>query len=134
VAAAEVSLDVEFSQSPGGCAGNAFTECLRSELVNVLVVADANALGDRKIGPVADYIALLSLAQFKTFNTCDTFPTLLDMFTPACADRPAAEAPSAQDIDYLKALYRGNNALKLWMQKSLVAERMARGSADSPKP
>ena len=126
------ALDVEFSQSPGGCAGSAFTECLSSDLVNVLVVADANALAHSKIGPVADYIALISLAQFRTLATCDPFPTLLDMFTPACADRPAAEAPSTQDIGYLKALYRGNNALKLWMQKSLVAERMARGS--SPKP
>jgi len=128
------SLDVEFSQSAGGCAGSAFTDCLSSDLVNVLVVADANALADRKIGPVADYIALISLAQFRTLDTCDASPTLLDMFTPACADRPAAEAPSEQDIGYLKALYRGNNALKLWMQKSLVAERMARGLADAPKP
>lgn len=128
------SLDVEFSQSAGGCAGSAFTDCLSSDLVNVLVMANANALADRKIGPVADYIALISLAQFKALDTCDAFPTLLDLFTPACADRLAAEAPSAQDIGYLKALYRGNNALKLWMQKSLVAERMARGSADSPKP
>ena len=128
------SLDLEFSQSPGGCAGSAFTECLSSELVNVLVVADANALGDRKIGPVADYIALISLAQFRTLGACDGLPTLLDMFTPACAGRPAAEAPSEQDIGYLRALYRGNNALKLWMQKSLVAERMARGPVDPPKP
>lgn len=128
------SLDVEFSQSASGCAGSAFTECLSSDLVNVLVVANANALADRKIGPVADYIALIALAQFRTLGACDASPTLLDMFTPACADRPAAEAPSAQDIGYLKALYRGNNALKLWMQKSLVAERMARGTPDSPKP
>lgn len=125
---------MEFSHSPGGCAGSAFTECLSSNLVNVLVVADANALTGRKIGPLADYIALVSLAQFKTLDTCDAFPTLLDMFTPACADRPGAEAPAAQDIGYLKALYNGNNALKLWMQKTLVAERMARGPAASPKP
>ena len=37
-------------------------------------------------------------------------------------------------MGYLSALYRGNNALKLWMQKSLVAERMARGLDESPKP
>ncbi len=128
------SLDVEFSHSPGGCAGSAFTECLSSNLVNILVVADANVLTGRSIGPIADYIALISLAQFRSLDTCDAFPTLLDMFTPACADRPAAAAPGAQDVGYLKALYRGNNALKLWMQKSLVAERMARGPADSPKP
>jgi len=128
------SLDVEFSHMPPGCAGSAFTECLSSQFVNILVVADANALSGRQIGPIANYIALLSLAQFKTLDTCDAFPTLLDMFTRACADRPAAEAPAAQDIGYLKALYNGNNALKLWMQKSLVAERMARGPADSPKP
>jgi hypothetical protein len=128
------SLDVEFSQSPGGCAGSAFTECLSSDLVNVLVVADGNALAHSQIGPVADYIALIALAQFRTIDTCDALPTLLDMFTPACADRPAVDAPGAQDIGYLKALYNGNNALKVWMQKSLVAERMARGSAGAPKP
>jgi len=82
------SLDVEFSQSAGGCAGSAFTECLSSDLVNVLVVADANALADRKIGPVANYIAVISLAQFRTLDTCDGLPTLLDMFTPAAPTAP----------------------------------------------
>jgi hypothetical protein len=110
---------------PGGCAGSAFTECLSSDFVNILIVADASALSDRKIGPVADYIALISMAQFKTLATCDALPTLLDMFTPVCADRPAAETPGAQDVAYLKALYRGNGALKLWMQKNLAAEKMA---------
>lgn len=128
------SLDLADSHMPGGCAGSAFTECLSSDFVNVLVVADANALSDRKIGPVADYIALIAVAQFKTLETCDAFPTLLDMFTPACADRAAAEAPAAQDIAYLKALYRGNSALKLWMQKSQAAEHMAGDATDAPKP
>jgi hypothetical protein len=119
------SLDTEDSHMPGGCAGSAFTECLSSDFVNILIVADASALSDRKIGPIADYIALISMAQFKTLATCDALPTLLDMFTPACADRPAAETPGAQDVAYLKALYRGNGALKLWMQKNLAAEKMA---------
>jgi hypothetical protein len=128
------SLDLGDNRTPGGCAGSAFTECLSSDFVNVLVVADANALSDRKIGPVADYIALIAVAQFKTLETCDAFPTLLDMFTPACADRAGAEAPAAQDIAYLKALYRGNSALKLWMQKSQAAEHMAGDATDAPKP
>jgi hypothetical protein len=124
------SLDLADSHTPGGCSGSAFTECLSSDFVNVLVVADANALTDRRIGPVADYIALVALGQFKTLETCDAFPTLLDMFTPACADRQVAEAPGAQDLGYLKALYRGNGALKLWMQKTQAAQHMA--GAPSP--
>jgi hypothetical protein len=124
------SLDLGDNRAPGGCAGSAFTECLSADFVNILVVADANALSGRQIGPVADYIALVSLAQFKTLDTCDALPTVLDMFTPACADRAVAQAPAAQDVGYLKALYSGNNALKLWIQKSLVAERMAK----SPDP
>jgi len=119
------SLDLADNHMPGGCAGSAFTSCLSSQFVNVLVVADANALSGRKIGPVADYIALISIAQFKTLETCDSAPTLLDMFTPACADRSVADAPAKQDISYLKALYAGPSSLKLWMQKSLIAERMA---------
>ena len=128
------SLDLADSHTPGGCAGSAFTACLSSDFANILVVADANALTDRKIGVVADYIALIAVAQFKMLETCDAFPTLLDTFTPACADRPAAEAPAAQDIAYLKALYRGNSALKLWMQKSQAAEHMAGDASDAPKP
>jgi len=119
------SLDLADNHMPGGCAGSAFTECLSSQLVNVLVVADANALAGRNIGSVADYIALISMAQFKSLETCDARPTLLDMFTPACADRAIADSPAKQDIAYLKALYRSPVALKLWMQRSLIAERMA---------
>jgi hypothetical protein len=118
------SLDLEFGHMPGGCAGSAFTECLSSELVNVLVVADGVALDGRKIGPIADYIALVSLAQFRTPQACDPLPTLLDLFTPACG--AAAGAPATMDLGYLKALYRGANAMKLWLQKSYLAERMAR--------
>jgi hypothetical protein len=126
------SLDLALNHTPGGCAGSAFSECLSSELVNVLVVADANALSGRKLSPVADYIALIALAQFKTLETCDPAPTLLDMFTPACADRAIAETPAQQDIGYLTALYHGPTTLKLWLQKSLIAERMARPPPPSP--
>lgn len=92
---------------PGGCGGSAFTECLSSQFVNVLVVADANALSGRKIGPVADHIALISIAQFKTLDTCDS-------------------APAKQDMGYLKALYAGPSSLKFWLQKSELTEHMAR--------
>ena len=122
------SLDLEFSHMPGGCAGSAFTDCLRSDFANILVVADANALSGRKIGAVADYIALISLAQFKAAKTCSAPPSLLDMFTPSCAGRGVADAPAGLDLGYLKALYRGGNALRLWLQKSLIAERMARSA------
>jgi hypothetical protein len=120
------SLDVEFSHEPGGCAGSAFTECLSSQIVNVLVIADANALAGRNIRPVAEYIAMISLAQFKMAKGCDAAHTLLDMFNPGCAGHPAAETPAAVDIAYLKALYGGGGALKLWVQKTQAAERMAR--------
>ncbi len=126
------SLDLADSHAPGGRAGSAFTECLSSQLVNTLVVVDANALSGRKIGPIADYIALVSLAQFKMLDTCDEPPSLLDMFTPGCADRPAADGPAPEDVGYLKALYRGTGALKLWMQKSLMAERMATPAPAKP--
>lgn len=126
------SLDLVDNRMPGGCAGSAFSECLSSQFVNVLVVADANALASRQIGPVADYIAMISIAQFKAPDSCDAAPTLLDMFTSACANRPVADAPSRQDIGYLKALYAGPSSLKLWMQKSLIAERMAAMPPSSP--
>jgi hypothetical protein len=58
-------------------------------------------------------------------------PRLLAAILPSTG---GALAHSAQDIGYLKALYNGANALKLWMQKSLAAERMARGSAGASNP
>ena len=126
------SLDLAQSHMPAGCAGSAFSECLSSQFVNILIVADVNALSGREIEPVADYISLISLAQFKMVETCDATPTLLDMFTPACAERPVANAPARQDVGYLKALYGGPASLKLWLQKSEIALRMARSPPPGP--
>jgi hypothetical protein len=61
-------------------------------LAAILTLAGA-ALAHSQIGPVADYIALIALAQFRTLETCDALPTLLDMFTPACAGHRGTQRP-----------------------------------------
>ena len=62
------------------------------------------------------------------------FSTLLDMSTARSRDVSLPRLARRTSATRRRSGYRRNNALKLWMQKSLVAERIARGPADSPKP
>jgi hypothetical protein len=112
------------AQTPEGCAGSQFTRCLSSLFVNVLVVADGNALDGRPTGPLADYIALLALSQSRTLEGCDGLPSILDLLSTSCGDRPEPDGLTDSDVGYLKGLYRTNLETVMSTQKNGIAGQM----------
>ncbi len=103
-----------------------FTHCLSSLFVNVLIVADANALNGRPIGPIADYIALLALSQSRSLDGCDALPSILDLLSTKCGGRSKPDGLTDSDLAYLKALYWTNLETELVVEKGQIAEKMAR--------
>ena len=115
---------------PGGCAGSAFTRCLTSSFSNVLIVVDGKALDGRRIGPVADYVAMLALSQARSLDGCEALPSIIDLLSKACADRPAPATWTDADIAYLQGLYKTSLETKFWVEKDSIANRMTA----APKP
>lgn len=76
---------------------------LRDDLNKVIVVVDASGLGDVPLPQLADYIAMVSLAQVDPDGRTERFDTILNLFS---ADG-AATGLSDWDRAYLQALYSG---------------------------
>ena len=119
---------LNMGQMPGGCAGSSFTHCISSLFANVLIVVDGRAVEGRQIGPIADYIAVLALSQASALDDCSALPSILDLQSSKCGDRPKPDSWTDDDAAYLKGLYRANLETVLWVEKDSIADQMVRGS------
>jgi hypothetical protein len=121
--------------TPGGCAGSRLTQCVRSLFTNVLIVVDAPAMEGRRIGPIADYIAMLALSQAKSLDTCGALSSILDLMAEACADRSAPATWTDSDIAYLTALYKVDLSTVMGLEKDNIANQMTGAQlASRPSP
>lgn len=74
---------------------------LHSIFYNAIIVANPEALLDHEMGTLADYIAMLALAQTQPLTQCPVLPSILSLFVPGCA----AAGLTPQDEGYLRGLY-----------------------------
>jgi len=101
--------------------GTRLGDGLRSGLYNVIIVVDPAKLADNEIGALADYIAMLALAQVKTQDTCQPLDSILNLLADGCP-RPAAL--TANDIGYLTALYKMSPESSIQVQRNEMAYQM----------
>ncbi len=120
-------VDAPNNGTPSGCAGSKFTSCLRTVFKNVLVVVDNGRVRNQPLGPVTDYLAMLTLSQPSSLDGCLPLTSVIDLFAPAaCPGRPAPDGLTGADAAYLTALYASNPEAKTAAQQSEIAHRMAR--------
>ena len=84
--------------------GTRLTDGMRGALYNVVIVADPAKLGDYEMGALADYIAMLALAEITLPDGCQQLPSVLNMLAAGCAQK--TNALTDNDRAYLKGLYR----------------------------
>jgi hypothetical protein len=120
-------LDTPDHPAPVGCADAPhFTACLRSMFMNVLIVADSRAVAGKDLGAVADYLAMLALAQPRSLDGCSALPSVIDMFAKsACPDREPPTGLTPADASYLTALYASDPEAKMPMAQGDIVVRMA---------
>lgn len=85
--------------------GLRYNDGLRSAFYHVIIVANPDKLVDHEVGSLADYIALLALAQPRSVEDCQTLPSVLNLLAPACASASGALQISDSDLGYLRGLY-----------------------------
>jgi hypothetical protein len=107
-----------------GCADSRFSSCLSSEFQHVLVIVDTNRMQDYPAGLIADYVVMLTMAQPKSLDGCNVLPSVIDLFSKACANF-GMDGLTRADVAYLTALYRTNLESKKAGQQTDIAARMA---------
>ncbi len=95
---------------------------LRSSLYHVIIVADPTRLADYEIGTLADYVAMLALAQLSSLDGCQTLPSIVNTLAKDCT-RPAT-ALTANDLGYLRGLYAMGPGRNLRGQEDAIAFQM----------
>jgi hypothetical protein len=100
-------------------------------IYSVIVVVDLGQIESLKVGQVADYVALIGLAQIRKDPQLERLPTILRLFTAAGAARP--RELSSWDKTFLRSLYgtQSENVRQLSQIKSDMSWTLG-GSGPDP--
>ncbi len=111
---------------PHGRAGSRLGNDLSSDIAFSLILADASQVANGKIGPLADYIAVLALAQWHDIKDCNALvPSILNLMADACSE-PPPEAVTSSDLSILKALYKVDPRETGSQQRMEIADKLSK--------
>lgn len=102
--------------------GSRLGDGLSSELYNVLIVAEPARLMAYEIGTLADYAAMLALAEPVSLDTCEALPSISNLLAKDC--NAATERLTDGDLAYLRALYKMGPPDTLAMQRETIRYQM----------
>jgi len=86
--------------------GSHLGDGLASELFHVVITVDLARVQGQTVGALADYVAMLSLAQTQAFETCEPVSSITNLVSAGCDAGLNAGGVTANDLAYLQALYR----------------------------
>jgi hypothetical protein len=116
----------ESAPVPAGRAGTRLATGRSSWLAHVLIIADRNRMTGYTIGALSDYLAMLTLSQTRSPDTCGQLPSILDLMAAECADHERPQAMTAGDLAFLKALYFTDLREGLDLEQSDIETHMRR--------
>jgi hypothetical protein len=116
--------DDPYQMMPGGSAGSRLSVGLKAVFDHILIVVDTDKVIGQRLGAVADYVALLALAQPATEGDCAPLPSVLDLFSDTCPTADKPQALTAADQAYLEGLYAMDMVAIGSLQRSEIAHHM----------
>ena len=102
--------------------GSRLGDGVSSAITNVVIVADTSKLVNRDAVVLADYIAMLALAQMQPPESCQDLPSILNLFVAGCSRAAGALTPG--DIAFLQALYKITATTTVYGQRSEMTYQM----------
>jgi hypothetical protein len=102
--------------------GTRLGDGLSSVFYHALVVAEPAKLRDIQTGTLADYIAMLALAEIDKPQVCEPLPSILNLLVPDCPQKPTAL--TAGDAAFLHGLYKITPTTTVHGQRNEVAYQM----------
>jgi hypothetical protein len=114
------------SKVPPGEPGSRLNNWRSSEVVLALIVVDADKIKGMAIGPLADYLAMLTLSQAESADSCGQLPSIMDLMAPECDSGEKPTQLTAGDLAFLRALYKINLETPLELEESGIENAMVR--------
>jgi hypothetical protein len=102
--------------------GNHINDGARSAFRHIIVAIDTKRVAGQNFDSLADYIAMLSLAQLNSLDACQQLPSVVNMTAPDCDHR--VDGMTQYDLAYLQALYGTGADKSLVFQQGDIADRM----------
>jgi len=102
--------------------GSRLGDGLRSELHNVIVVADPTKMLDYEIGALSDYISMLVLTEPASQDLCLSLSSILNLLAEGCAPKPNTLTDT--DAAFLRGLYKMSPDRTLVTQKNEISYQM----------
>jgi hypothetical protein len=123
----ETRIDHTMSLPPAGAAGSRITHNLESLFLNILILVDSNEVTDTPIGPVADYLAMLSLTEMRDQDGgCSALSSIMELFSAGCPSLDAPQSVTASDTAFLRGLYAMSETAIGSLQRAQIRTRMNR--------
>jgi hypothetical protein len=92
----------------------------------VIIVIDANQTSHTTVGALADYVAMVTLAQINPQAETIAAPTILNLFNDAVSAKPTAL--TSWDLAYLRGLYASSDTPRnTRQQEGQIVRRMVQG-------
>jgi hypothetical protein len=118
----ETIIDEPMRDPPAGAAGSRLTHRLQSIFVHVLIVVDQNQVAGAEIGPISDYLAMLTLTDVRQETwACGGLVTIMELFS-TCAEAP--QQLTTPDRAFLQGLYTMDLEAVVSLQRGQIATEM----------
>jgi hypothetical protein len=96
---------------------------IQSFILFTLVVVDGKKISGYPLGAIADYIAMLALAQVRLIDHCGELPSILDLMATVCT-RTKSQSITAADLAYLRSLNTVGQEVDYFIQTKAIEFKM----------
>jgi hypothetical protein len=120
-----------FSTEVVRSSGSRLSSTTRQDFARVVIIVDAESAGRVQLAGLADYIAMVALAQLKPDAQTGSFPSIMNLFSSEAGGSRTNEL-SQWDLAFLSGLYAANReASSTTAQRSDIVRRMTGQSSGS---
>ena len=103
--------------------GTRLSEATRQDFARVIIIVDAASVGSVQLAALADYVAMVALAQINPHADTSAYSRSVDLFASRGGDVPTQM--TQWDLAYLDALYSSDrDAASTVQQQTEIARRM----------
>ncbi len=104
--------------------GSIIQDGLGSVFFTVMIVVDLNKVGKAPLSSIADYVAMLALAQTASYDACKPLPSIANLMTEGCAADKKTVAMTPSDVAFLRGVYKSAVGAPLKVQQANIAAEM----------
>jgi hypothetical protein len=121
--ASTVQLDSVWASPLMVSAATGISTGVRSFILFTLVIVDGKKMEGYKLRSIADYVAMLALAQVRLTEGCGELPSILDLMASACT-REKPKSITSSDLAFLRALNTVGQEVDYFLQTKAIEFKM----------